>query len=367
MRRLSFVLIAATVGVLIAAAIAEVGVLLVFGEQVKFPRHVVGAPFGVRINEPHAVYRHKSADVNVWFRINGQGMRADREYAKEKPPGVKRIVSLGDSFTVGYEVEGEETFSSVLESRLRAAGESVEVLNAGVSGFGTAEECVYLERELFSYSPDVVLVSFYQNDLVDDVRSDLFRLENGKLVAGAQSYVPGGRLGNFLNENWLLSWLSGYSNAFALAKETANRIAKRELVERNLAQQAHAAAGSDSGEDSPGDSQGAQERALSAAIFERIYDDCRARNVPLVIQSIPTPNANFHPTDLDEVFPSAEFDVKRPGLYFLAAKPVLMPYVGRELLYWERSHQHWTPLAHRLSGEALAKLVLDAKLLDAPR
>lgn len=354
---------AAFVGLAIAAAIAELGVLALFGEQVKFPRHVVGAPFGVRINEPGAVYRHKSADVNVWFRINAQGMRADRDYPREKPAGVKRIVSLGDSFTIGYEVEGNETFSSVLEDRLRAAGHSVEVLNAGVSGFGTAEECVYLERELFAYSPDLVLVSFYQNDLVDDVRSDLFRLQDGKLVAGRESYVPGGKLGDFLNRNAVVNWLSGYSNAFALIKETATQVAKREIVEQNLAQQAHATGSESSGEDA----EAAHQRALSAAIFERIYADCRERGIPLVIQSIPTPNANHAPTDLYEVFPSAEFDVHRPGLVFLPAKSVLQPYVGKELLYWERSHQHWTPLAHRLSGEALAQRILDADLLDAAR
>jgi hypothetical protein len=236
-------------------------------------------------------------------------------------------------------------------------------LNAGVSGFGTAEECVYLERELFAYSPDLVLVSFYQNDLVDDVRSDLFRLQDGKLVAGRESYVPGGKLGDFLNRNAVVNWLSGYSNAFALIKETATQVAKREIVEQNLAQQAHATGSESSGEDA----EAAHQRALSAAIFERIYADCRERGIPLVIQSIPTPNANHAPTDLYEVFPSAEFDVHRPGLVFLPAKSVLQPYVGKELLYWERSHQHWTPLAHRLSGEALAQRILDADLLDAAR
>jgi lysophospholipase L1-like esterase len=360
-RRFAFTLVAVFVGIAVAAGIAELGVLALFGEQVKFPRHVVGAPFGLRINEPGAVYRHKSADVNVWFRINGQGMRADRDYARAKPAGVERIVSLGDSFTVGYEVEGEETFSSVLERQLRATGRPVEVLNAGVSGFGTAEEAAYLERDLFAYSPDLVLVSFYQNDLVDDVRSDLFRLENGRLVAGSESYVPGGRLGDFLNRNPILNWLSGYSNAFAMIKETANRIAKQKLVEQNLAQVAHES-GSESG---AGDAEAAQERALSAALFERIYADCRERGIPLVIQSIPLPNANHAPTDLIEGFPLAEFDVRRPGLLFLPAKSVLQPYLGHELLYYERSHQHWTPVAHRLSGEALAKQILDANLLKA--
>ena len=110
-------LAAVALSLVICAIGSEVVVTLLYGEQVKFPRHVVGAPWGLRINEPHAKYRHKSADVSVWFEINGQGMRANRDYAYEKPIGTKRIASLGDSFTTGYEVEFEETFSHVLESR----------------------------------------------------------------------------------------------------------------------------------------------------------------------------------------------------------------------------------------------------------
>jgi hypothetical protein len=361
-----FALATVCFGLALAAVILEIGVVLLLGEQVKFPRHVVGSSFGLRINEPHAVYRHKSRDVNVWFRINGQGMRDDREFARAKPAGKLRIVSLGDSFTIGYEVSGEETFSHVLETKLRAAGLDVEVLNAGVSGFGTAEECAYLERDLFDYSPDLVLVSYYMNDLVDSVRSDLFRLENGKLVEGSHDYVPGGKLADFMNQNALLNFLSGYSNAFALVKESATRLAKRSVVEQNLAQQGHAS-GAAAPADLPGDDpESARERLLAAALFTRIWSDCRGRELPLVIQSIPLPNANENPTALLELFPSAEFDVQKPGLSYFAAKSVLDPYVGKEKLYWEHSHQHWTPLAHRLDGEALAQLILDRHLLPSP-
>ena len=45
-----------------------------------------------------------------------------------------------------------------LEQVLRRRGYDVEVLNAGVSGFSTAEEYLYLERELFRYDPDVVVL-----------------------------------------------------------------------------------------------------------------------------------------------------------------------------------------------------------------
>ena len=347
-------------GLAASAALLEAGVLLVLGEQVRFSRHVVGAPFGLRINEPGAVYRHKSPDVEVWFRINGQGMRSDHDFTYEKPPGVLRIVSLGDSYTVGYEVDVAATFSAVLERELRGRGYEVEVLNAGVSGYSTAEACLVLERELFRYAPDLVLVSFSGNDLVDNARTGLFRLEGERLVAAAPGYVPAGRLGDFLNRNSFVNFLSERSNAFALAKEVVTTLVKRRMVEENLAHLSRM-----EGEAAGAPSVREMERRLAAAIFERIYAASRARGVPLVIQSIPTPTPPGRDRRLLELFPLDQFDVDREGLFFFPAKAVLDPEFERSLLYHERSHGHWTPLAHRLAGEDLARLIVERGLLPA--
>jgi hypothetical protein len=340
------------VALAISALLAEASVRLLLGEQVKFPRHVVGAPWGLRFNEPLAAYRHKSPDVTVWFRINQEGMRADRAYGYEKPAGVKRIVSLGDSFTIGYEVNAEDTFSSVLERELGAKGLSVEVLNCGVSGYSTAEEYLYLERELWKYHPDLVLVSYFPNDLVDNTRSGLFGLQGGRLSAAADAYVPAGGLGDFLNTNPVFNWLSAYSDAFAFVKERATSLAKRRMVEENL--QNVDASGS---VEHRATAEESYQQALAVALFEALYETTRAHGVPLVIQSIPEETRN----DLADLFP--DFDVNRPGVHFLSAKQVLEPYRGKELLYWKRSHFHWTPFSHRVSGKALAELIVENRLL----
>lgn len=354
-------------GMTLCCPLSELLVLLLAGEQPKFPRHVVGAPWGLRYNEPGARYRHKSADVNVQFRINGQGMRADRDYAHEKPPGVKRILSLGDSYTVGYEVELEQTFSSVLEARLRAQGLQVEVLNCGVSGYSNAEECLYVEKELLRYQPDLVLVSFYWNDLADNVRSGLFQLEGEQLVQKREGYVPGGGLGDWLNQSWLFSLLSERSNAFCLLKERLTILLKGRMVQagqRELEQAGAQAAGGGGEGESPED---AYQRRLALAIFERLYAGLAARKVPLVIQSIPLrmpvkqADGSFQEVLL-ESFPPG-FDATRSGTLFFSAKEVLDPLVGKETLYYRRSHWHWTPIAHQRSGERLAELILERGLL----
>lgn len=372
MKRIAASLATLLAASLLSAALLEIGVLVALGPQVRFPRRVVGAPFGLRINEPNARYWHHSPDVEVEFRINGQGMRADRDFAYAKPPGVRRVVSLGDSFTAGYEVAGEETFSSVLERELAARGIAAEVMNAGVSGYSTAEAALYLERELYRYVPDLVLVSFYGNDLVDNTRTGLFRMEGDRLVQSGESYVPGGRIGNLLNTNPIASFLSERSNAFSLAKEVLTTRLKQRVVEENLGHVA-GAEGAVSGDDAFAIAQ----RRLAVALFERIYAGTRERGIPLVIQSIPTPVYPNGPPDpegkdlrpgqvqLIDLFPRAEFDVDRPGLLFVPMKPVLDPLTGEQLLYFLRSHGHWTPLAHRVDGETLAARIADAKLLEA--
>lgn len=341
---------------LVTALIFEGLVLLVFGEQAKFPRHVVGAPFGVRINEPGATYRHKSADVTVWFKINSQGMRADRDYAYAKPPGTKRIVLLGDSYSVGYEVPFEASYGSVLERELRRRGISVEVLNAAVSGFGNAEEAVYLERELLKYQPDLVAVGFYGNDLLDNVRSNLFRLDGETIVEADRSYIPGGRLANFLNTNVVFNWLSERSNAFVILKERATEALKRRVVKDNIEALDSAEAGAAAKE-----AERSYERRLAAALFEKLYTLASSNGGSLAVVSIPTYRQK--PDRLIDTFPVDLFGGSRPSYVYVSGAAVLEPHLGREPLYWLRSHYHWTPFAHDVVGRTLADRVVSAGLL----
>ena len=54
MKRFLGTLVVTLVAVFVSLALLELGARLTLGEQVKFPRRVVGAPSGLRINEPNA-------------------------------------------------------------------------------------------------------------------------------------------------------------------------------------------------------------------------------------------------------------------------------------------------------------------------
>lgn len=350
------------IGCVVAGLVGEGLILAFFGEQPKFPRHVVGSSFGLRINEPRAHYRHKSADGTWWFQINGQGMRSDHDFPYAKPPGVKRIVSLGDSFTIGYEVNHQESFSSIVEERLNAKGYKVEVLNTGVSGYSNAEELLYLERELLKYSPDIVMLSYCSNDLEDNVRTNLFKLEDGKLVEGDKNYVPMGKIADILNRNPLANFLSERSNLFVFVKERATLAIKATKVANNME-----AVEFRDGQAESNDPTYIYQRQLAVAILDRLYEVTRKLNIPLVLHSIPFSSLADIPggVELVEWFPKG-FDVNRPGILYLPAKRVLDPFVGKKELFNQRSHSHYNAFAHLMVGEALAQMI-DKDVLSKER
>jgi hypothetical protein len=128
---------------------------------------------------PHPVYgRFHVPRFDGWVRtseftarvtINSLGLRGpERPY--ERPADVRRILVLGDSFTEAAQVSQDEGVVSRLEAALhRRNGERYEVLNAGVGGWGTGQQLVYLREEGHQYSPDLMLVLLYiGNDIFDN-------------------------------------------------------------------------------------------------------------------------------------------------------------------------------------------------------
>lgn len=125
--------------------------------------------FGRR-NRPGAGWK-KTAEYTSWVEINSKGLRGPEiDYAK--PPGERRILVLGDSFTFAEQVNQDETFVQRLEDRLREElGLAVSVLNGGSNGWATANELVYLAKEGHRFQPDVVVTAFYLgNDVSDNYR-----------------------------------------------------------------------------------------------------------------------------------------------------------------------------------------------------
>lgn len=78
-----------------------------------------------------------------------------------------RIVTLGDSLTAGYGLEGGEDFAAKLQEALIADGVAAQVDNAGVSGDTSAGGLARLDWAIQGKKkPDLVIVALGANDML---------------------------------------------------------------------------------------------------------------------------------------------------------------------------------------------------------
>lgn len=135
---------------------------------------------------PGAVRDYKHLKVNggntITFRVNSDGFRGP----ELKPRGEQlRIAVYGDSFIQAEFTPQQETFTAQLQKSLATKlGRSVEVVNAGVAGYGPDQILRRIQTELDKLRPHLVIVSIFSgNDFGDLLRNRLYRLnESGQLV-----------------------------------------------------------------------------------------------------------------------------------------------------------------------------------------
>jgi len=98
--------------------------------------------------------------------FNAYGHRG-RDHGVARRDSKFRILVLGDSITEGSQVDEQSVFSACLER----ADPRFEVINAGVAGYSTVQEYLYLTSEGINFTPDLVLLMFFENDLTDNCLS----------------------------------------------------------------------------------------------------------------------------------------------------------------------------------------------------
>ena len=126
----------------------------------------------------------RNAEFTIRVRTNNLGFRG-RDHEFEKPPGVFRIVFIGDSFTFGAAAGEGATYPDRIEAALgaRAGSERVEAVNLGMHRYWPEPEALMLEHYGLRYSPDLVIVGVLPNDFVDTrVGSAAVTVSRGYLV-----------------------------------------------------------------------------------------------------------------------------------------------------------------------------------------
>lgn len=339
------------------AVAAELYLRLAF-PQPLLPRYVTAAPYGVRMNLPNRDFWQETIEVRAEFRINARGQRGDEVVPYERLPGRCRALMLGDSYFMGYEVDIRDSFQEELARRLGSRGHDCEVVNMAVSGFGTAESLVALEGEGLRYRPDLVLLQWHRTDPEDNLRSGLFRVEDGRLARARDRYLPGVGVSDALVGNPVYRWLSERSHLYNATRERVAGSAKDLLASLGALRLAASA--------SAAEAEGAAARAraadeLNVLLLRRVREVVEAQGARLILVDIPVQHGRTRfSTSLDLLPPGWDdgFVAASPMPLFEAASA---PEVK---LYREHGHRHLTPLGNALLAESVVRALDGAGLLE---
>lgn len=123
------------------------------------------------------------------YRSNGRGLRADRDHTAQARPGILRVLTFGDSFTHCDDVAFDESWQEQL-SRLAP---HLEVINAGVPGFGPDQALLRYRAIGRDYQPHVVILGFMSENISRVV--NVFRpfyTAGGGFMLSKPRFVPEG-------------------------------------------------------------------------------------------------------------------------------------------------------------------------------
>ena len=252
---------------------------------------------------------------------NSAGMRGDREYPEAKPPGMRRLVLLGDSFTFGEGVSDAETYARQLSDLLPR----LEVLNLAVHGYGNDQMLLALKEDGLRYHPDLVVLGFVHEDVERNVLSfrdfakPRFLLSRGGLVL-TNTPVPTPR--EVLEAE---AWRSRLADLFTLIAHAGRR--KTGLVRREAEE-------------------------ITRAILEETAGSARNAGAIPIFLYLPV-----HTEILDrEERPTSGEAFLRSACDSSEVRCLsLRPYLARHLVSgtFPVEAPHWAPHVHRAAAEAI--------------
>lgn len=328
-----------------------------------------------------------------YVKINSQGLH-DREHTTAKPPNTIRIAVVGDSFTEALQVPLERSFCSVMERKLQECPQptnsKIEVLRFGVGGFSNARELVLLQKYVWQYSPDVVVLQVTTgNDVRDNSRKlnaypdqaqPYFVFQNDKLtlddsILAAQNKTLSFRLKRTFLGTWL-DWLRDRVRLLGLiyaARETylAPRVAERLnnlplYNETGVDIEAYAA---------PASPEWDEAWRVTEALLVEMRDEVRAKGAKFLVVTGSMgiqnhPDLNVRQGFMNRIgihnlfYPDERFKAlgEHHGIEVLNLAPVMAEYANRNQVFLHgfgdtKGKGHWNELGHQLAGELIAQKI----------
>ena len=289
--------------------------------------------------QPNVRLRYRRPEFDTLVQHDADGWRQPEP---QRPlAAARRMLVLGDSFTWGWGVGQGQVFTD----HLQAAFPSIAVVNRGISGYGTAQEYLVLERELATNHYDTVVLMFFINDLADNIdgkngRRPYFDVADGHLLPRNQPAVP---LRSPIEEFFKI-----HSRAY-LFLELEFGLVKRHFAGEANDERLYRTAAAVDFHDLPG-------YAATAALLGAINHEARAHGARFFLVYIPQ-RSEFQgdaPFPFVRVVHAMVDDIARHEdfpVIDLAAPFRQRTESGAALVY--AVDAHWTPTGHRLAADIL--------------
>lgn len=325
---------------LICAVVIELALRLFLPQQESMNWFATSGRYG-HINKPDHLqyYNYPDGGVTIEIKTNSMGMRNPEIDLFRK--NFLKILLLGDSYVFGYGVNQEDTFGAKLQhlinSELNFA--PTYVLNAGVGGWGTSQEVLYLKDNYSLLSPDVVVLTFCGNDPHDDLMFSVGLRDNDKGLL----QFPGKAF--FKQHSHLYRFLFYKFSHFIHAMALKRKMDKVDASEWKLDQQT-------------ADLITEQDWNRTYKHFDRTVDFLSSKqHPPLIIQA-----ANPLNDDIKEHL--SQYAESREGVDYIDLSVEFAKWSEADLqLFYDG---HWSPKAHQISANMLLIALKEHGLFDKP-
>jgi carbamoyltransferase len=308
---------------------------------------------------------------------NGVGFRSNFEFEKKRG-ALPRILMFGDSYTAGDDVCNEDRYSDRLGQLL-----NVEVQNYGISGTGTDQHLLAYKKFASSVEADLLIIcvqidSFHRIQVssrpaVDratgralSIPKPYYELVEGKLklrnvpvpIGRPESQVRESRGPGISEPDWYQRARNVYRQSNVLRKIRHSR--PLEELSSQLISEIHRLTENQPYPDitSP-DTAGWK---LMKAILQEFI--AAAKGIPVLI--VPIPTKEFYVRGVrpmyQELFAMLDDPPNHVHVADVSTPLVGLPWRTRKLLHYEIG-SHFTPLAHKLVSQELARCIRSRNLL----